>query len=257
VITSIQSCPPGPRNAEAEYFLPSDVIFVTIGDGSARLLDMSGSFHAVSAMGVRMLQETLANGSATAAQRIAEDYAVPRQQVQSDLSAFLRELESRDLLRRQGGRLRRSGSLAPARLLLRPLLHAAHRLARSPERSAHALLALARLSFVLFGWSRTVAVWQEVHARFATRRPGEGDAEAIQALDGAVRAAVASHPIAVACKERALCAWSLARAAGLSATLVVGIDLFPIAGHCWCEVGAQPLGDDRDRCDRFTPVARW
>jgi hypothetical protein len=116
---------------------------------------------------------------------------------------------------------------------------------------------LAHLSFALFGWSRAVALWQEAHARFPARQPGERDAESIQALGTAVRAAAASHPIRVACKERALCAWSLARAAGLSATLVVGIDLFPIAGHCWCEVGAQPLGDDRDRCDRFTPVARW
>jgi hypothetical protein len=119
-------------------------------------------------------------------------------------------------------------------------------------------LALARLSFALFGWTRTVAVWQEAHAHFPTRQAGVGDAETIRALDRIVRAAVAGHPIAVACKERALCSWSLARAAaGLHAALVVGIDLFPMAGHCWCEVGTQTLGDDRDRCDHFTPVGRW
>jgi hypothetical protein len=72
-----------------------------------------------------------------------------------------------------------------------------------------------------------------------------------------VRAAVAGHPFAVACKERALCSWSLARTAGLRATLIVGIELFPIAGHCWCEVSERPLGDDQGRCDQFTPVARW
>lgn len=69
--------------------------------------------------------------------------------------------------------------------------------------------------------------------------------------------AAANHPISVACKERALCSWSLARAAGLHASIIVGVFLFPIAGHCWCKVGTQTLGDDQERCDEFTPVARW
>jgi hypothetical protein len=116
---------------------------------------------------------------------------------------------------------------------------------------------LARLSFALFGWAATVAAWQEAHAQFPSRQAGARDAGMIQALDTTVRAAVAFHPVAVACKERALCAWSLARAAGLHASLIVGIELFPMAGHCWCEVAALALGDDQDRCDQFTPVARW
>jgi hypothetical protein len=259
LITSIQTYPALPAEREtAEYFLPPDVIFVTVEDGSARLLDMAGGFHAVPAVGTRMLQETLTNGAAAAVSRIAKDYGVARQQVQDDLLVFLHQLESQGLLRRQGNReRRRSGSLGLARMLLRPSLHAAHRLLRSPEAKARTLLALARLSFDLFGWTRTVAAWQEVHARFPARPPGEPEADTIQALDTVLRAAVASHPVAVACKEQALCSWSLARASGLNAVLVVGIDLFPIAGHCWCEVEGQPLGDDCERCDRFTPVARW
>src|SRR5262245_24645907 len=66
----------------AEYFLPPDVILVTVEDGSARLLDMAGGFHAVPAVGARMLQETLTSGAAAAATRIAEDYRVDRRQVQ-------------------------------------------------------------------------------------------------------------------------------------------------------------------------------
>jgi hypothetical protein len=116
---------------------------------------------------------------------------------------------------------------------------------------------LARLSFALFGWTATIAAWQEAHAHFPSRQAGDGDAETIQALDKTVRAAVAGHPVAVACKEQALCSWSLVRATGLDASLIVGIELFPMAGHCWCEVAAQPLGDDEERCARFAPVARW
>jgi hypothetical protein len=256
MITSIQTCPALPAAPAAEYSLPSDVILVTVRDGSARLLDMGGGFHAVPAVGARMLQETLANGAAAAATRIAEDYGVAREQVQDDLAVFLRDLERQGLLCSQRNR-RRSGALGPARLLLRPALGAAHRLLRSPGTRARALLGLARLSFVLFGWTVTVAAWQKAHTRLPARQAGERDAETIEMLDRTVRAAVAGHPVAVACKERALCSWSLARAAGLHASLIVGIELFPMAGHCWCEVAAQPLGDDQDRCDQFTPVARW
>jgi hypothetical protein len=256
--TSIQSAPALPTEREAEYYLPSDVIFLRVEDGSARLLDLSGGFHAMSAVGARMLQETLRNGAAAAATRIAEDYGVAREQVQNDLAAFLRDLKNQRLLGGQCSRRdHRRGTLAPARMLLRPALHAAHRLLRSPEAKARTLLGLARLSFALFGWTTIVAVWQEAHARFRARQAGELDREIIQALDRAVRAAAASHPIAVACKERALCSWALARAVGLHAILVVGVNLFPIAGHCWCELGTQTLGDDRENCDRFTPVAWW
>jgi len=210
------------------------------------------------AVGARMLQETLANGPGAAVTRIAEDYGVARQQVQADLAVFLRDLESQGLLCSQSSRRhRRSGSFGLARLLLRPALHSAHRRLRSSETRARILLGLARLSFALFGWTRTVAVWQEAHSHLPARQAGERDAETIRSLDGAVCAAAASHPVAVACKERALCSWSLARAAGLDPSLVVGIDLFPMAGHCWCEVGTRPLGDDQERCGRFTPVGRW
>jgi hypothetical protein len=255
MITSIQTCPVPPAERAAEYCLSPNVIIVAVEDGSARLLDMSGRFHAVTAVGARMLQETLTSGTAAAATQIAEDYGVDRQRVQDDLTVFLRDLEKQRLLSTQ--RNRRRGGNGLARVLLRPVLRTAHRLPASPQARARTLLGLARLSFGLFGWTRTVAVWKEAHAHFPSRPAGAQDAETIQALDRAVRAAAACHPVAVACKERALCSWSLARTAGLSASLIVGIDLFPIAGHCWCEVGTRPIGEDRERFRHFTPVARW
>jgi hypothetical protein len=244
-----------PKEREAAYCLPPDVILVTVEDGSARLLDMTGGFHAVPAVGARMLKETLANGAIAAATRIAAHYGVARQQVENDLTVFLSELERQGLLCRE--RSARGDASGLARLLLRPSLDATHRLLRSPEAKARTLLALARLSFALFGWSRTVAAWKDAHTRFPARQAGEQDAGTVEGLDRAVRAAVASHPVSVACKERGLCSWSLARAAGLQASIVVGVFLFPIAGHCWCEVGTRTLGDDPERCDEFTPVARW
>jgi hypothetical protein len=258
MITSIQACPAEAVETEPEYVLAPNVIFLTVEDGSGRLVDMTAGFHAVPAMGTRMLQETLSNGAAAAAARIAKDYGVAPQQVENDLAAFLYELESQRLLysrrTRRGGR---QHGTSLARALIRPGLYAAHRFLRSPAAKARALQALARLSFALFGWTRTVAVWQEAHAEFPARDADERDADTIVALREVVCTAAATNLVAAACKERALCSWSLARAAGLHASIVVGVFLFPIAAHCWCEAGTETLSDDRERCDQFTPVARW
>jgi hypothetical protein len=254
---SIQIVPALPEG-EREYWLAPDVIFLTVDDGSARLLDMAGSFHALPAVGTRMLQETLARGSEAAITQIAKEYGIDPQQVRNDLAAFLLELETQGLLCRQGSRPRSGRSaLGLARFLLKPSLNAVHRFLRLPKTKSRALLALARVSFALFGWTRTITVWKEAHAYLPVRQSGKADAETVQALDAAVHAAAASHPVAVACKERALCSWSLARVAGLNASVVVGIAVFPVAGHCWCEVGTQTLGDNEEWSGRLTPVARW
>jgi hypothetical protein len=245
-------------SAAAVFSLAPDVIFVTIHDGSARLLDMAGRFHAVPAVGTLMLQETLAHGAEAAVQRIAQEYGVEPGQVQHDLDVFLRELEDQGLLCGLRTRQRRrTAGVGLARLFLRPALYGIQRLVRAPESKARALLGLARISFGLFGWTRIIAVWKEAHSRFASRQAGEPEEQTVRALDQAVRAAAASHPFEVECKERALCCWALARSAGLDAALVVGINLFPLAGHCWCEVGSTILSDNHDHCADYTPVGRW
>jgi hypothetical protein len=261
VITSIQISAASPTERQPEYFLPPDVILLTIDDGSARLLDMAGSFHAVSAVGARMLKETLATGPDMAVTRIAQDYGVAPQQVSDDLAVFLRGLENEGLLCGRLRRLRQGRSgFGLASLVVKPSLRATHQVLRSPKTKGFTLLALARLSFAFFGWTRTITVWQEAHAHLPARQADERDAETLRALDTAVRAAASGHPVAVACKERALCSWSLARSEGLCASLVVGIALSPMAGHCWCEVGTQTLGEDDPEHRKYfyyKPVARW
>src|SRR5258707_995444 len=154
MITSIQTFSALQMERQPEYFLPPDVILLTVDDGSARLLNMGGKFHAVSAIGTCMLQETLSSGPAAAVARVAEDYAADPQQVTNDLHIFLHDLEKQGLLCSPYRRLsRRRGSSGLARLVLRPSLLAAHR-QRSPEAKGRALLALARLSFAFFGWTR-------------------------------------------------------------------------------------------------------
>jgi hypothetical protein len=38
----------------------------------------------------------------------------------------------------------------------------------------------------------------------------------------------------------------------------VGIDLFPLASHAWCESGGRIVGDRYDgSCERYTPVISY
>ena len=244
------------RVFDLSHELAADVILVPVEDGSVRLLDMAGSFHAVSAVGARMLHAVLADGAAAAVPRLAEHYGVDHARVEGDLTVFLRDLEGRGLLRARGNvrEEKRRGLAAP---LVERIVGAVHRCVRDPARKARSLLVLARISFGLLGWTKTMEVWRRAHASFPVREPEDADKPILDAVDRTVRAAATGHIVTMMCKESALCSWSLARAAGLDASVVVGIDLYPIAGHCWCEVGTATPGDDADRIERFAPVGRW
>lgn len=131
----------------------------------------------------------------------------------------------------------------------------AHRPRSNPERQAWWLLLLAYVAIRCWGWPATVRCWQ----RFYRDRGREGVAlrnrpEWIDRVEAAVRTATAHHVLPVACKERALCGWGLLCAHGLPAKLVLGIELFPLASHCWCQLGERVVGDLPERCARFTPV---
>lgn len=241
---------------QGNFCLSPDVILVNVDDGSARLLDMTKSFHAVSAVGARMLQTTLAVGVDDAIPLLSQHYDVERQQIEADLTSFLSDLESQGLLRRHGQRLAVGDNGRLVTTFMSRIISTIH-LLPTPATKTWLFLILARLSFPLFGWTRTVQVWRQAHAHFPSHKDGSADKEALRVLDRTVRSTASGHLVTMMCKERALCCWALARAAGFDAALVVGIALFPIAGHCWCQVGAATPGDDPDRIARFSPVGRW
>jgi hypothetical protein len=233
--------------------LGPDVVLVRLEDGSARLLDMAGGFYALSAVGARMLRGVLERGTAATVQDLALEYEVGPERVRSDLEGLLAELRRQRLL--HTGPARRPGGAAP-HLLLAPCLGLVRRLPRLRWRAA-ALLALAYLSLALLGWARTVAAWRHGAGGMAPHGDGTADRATAAAVDGAVRDLATSLPFPVACKERALACWALARWAGLPVALVVGLELFPLAGHCWCASGPWTLSDDAERCALFTPVLRY
>jgi hypothetical protein len=243
-----------------EYALAPNILFLVALDDTGRLFDLDGNFYAVTTTGAQMLRETLEHGTAMTAQRIASQYGVDTQRVQSDLEIFLQELQRHRLLRHSTSERSCSPPRRPAAtlspLLFAPALHLVHRGFHSLKTRTWALLILARLSLGLFGWNQTVATWLQCHPMVGKHWPAS-EKETVQAIEETVRAVTAAYVFGVSCKERSLCCWALLRAAQVPAALVLGINLFPLASHCWCEVGSTIVTDFPDRCAQFTPVLRY
>jgi hypothetical protein len=238
-----------------EHSLSADTAVLLMDDGSARILDMADRFYALPPIGALMLVRTLQHGRAAAAQQVAEAYGVAKDRVQGDLNCLLAPLEQTGVLRQSAdgsGQWRASVAGLAARLL-----HSVSRRLPSLQARAAAHLTLARISLRLFGWSATLATWRRRFPLCSRNlSPHEAD-ETARAIDEAVCSAAAANPFGVACKERGLCCWALARVAGLPAELVIGVEPFPLIGHCWCEVGSRVLSDRADNVACYLPVLRY
>jgi hypothetical protein len=254
---TIASPVPLPVASCEAWALAPDVLLVPAPEGGARIIDMNGSFHALSTVAADMLRVTLADGAEAAVCQVARNYGADVRQVKCDLDVFLGQLQALGLLCRGPARRRRPGRTAAAYLLVLPALWLVGRCLPLGRLRVSALLTLAWLSFRCFGWGPSVAVWRRCPRHDPPGLSPEQGRQVALGVDEQVRRAAAGHLLAVACKERALCCWALARSAGLPAALVIGIQFCPLAGHCWCEAGPWTLSDDRDRCDCYQPIFRY
>ncbi len=247
------------NSPDNHYRLPPDVLLVSVQDGSARLLDLGGNFYALTASAARMLEAVLKYGSESSPPKLAGEFGVDAGQIRTDMDSFLAGLQSQGLLIAPGSRWRKKGRVRAALVQFTiPIIYFVNQVPGLSTRArAWALLAIAYASNRLFGWSNTVGVWN----RCGLRRTAAMDSqltevgELINAIGSTVARAIARHPLNLDCKERALCCWVLTRFAGLPSRLVLGIDLFPITIHCWCESDSRIVGDRYEgNCDRYTPV---
>lgn len=237
-------------NAQGEYKLPPSVLFVLAPDGSGRLFDLEDSFYAVEAVGVRMLRHALREDRETTVSALARRHGVDANRILQDYSDFFQDLERRKLVCPRAALPADAPRSRRPAMLLQPLFALIRRLALRQQ--AWALLALARLSIRIFGWNETRRAWLDHPGRTAALQ-----GTAAETICEAVRRVAARHLLGVSCKERSLCCWALCRAAGIPASVVLGISLFPLASHCWCETAAGCLTDFPDRCESFTPVLKY
>ncbi len=240
-----------------EYVLAEDVILLPVEDGTARLLDLSGEIYSLPGTGAALLQGVLERGVHAAVGEVADQYKADPKQVRADCDAMLRDFENKGMVYRRDKRPVKHRIRRPlAWLLMAMVLPLVKGGVLSLRSRAWMMLAVARVSLALLRWTPTLEAWERFWRLSA--KDGAADERAIaQAVDDAVRGAAVKHWFRVECKERALCCWAMARAAGLPAELIVGVQFFPFAGHCWCEAGPLTMSDDRTRIDLFRPVVRY
>jgi hypothetical protein len=231
-----------------------------VDDGSARLLDLGGEFHALPETGAEMLKGVLEKGVAATVRDLSAQYDADEaleQRIAADLKALVERLKNLRLIHHRQTERTPKSQRGLISLLLHLWLRWVLRGRRPWNRKAARLMTLARLSFWCWGWAGTVARWRQCLPAVDQAPSAARQEELAQAIDGAVRESAASHVLQMACKERGLVCWTLLRSAGVPAKLVVGLDLYPLAGHCWCELGNRAFSDFPDRCESFTPVVRY
>ncbi len=257
------------------YSLNRDV-FLVIQDDIAQLLDFNrGQFYALDAIGTLMLSLVLEQGSEEAVKYISQTYDATEEQVKSDLTKLLENLEQKQLIVAQGkasnpflqwfkAQKKKGGKFLNAILLwfLKRLSSIIHRLLdkeHTPSRqTVELLLTLSWISFRLLGWSRTIALWQHWHQQIEENDTSDHQ-EVIEEVDRTIREAAAWKLfLPMVCKERALVGYHILRTFySLPATLIVGVDHYPFQIHAWVECDDKIVTDDPEHCEPFIPVVSY
>lgn len=107
-----------------DFRLAPEVIFAGLGDGTARLLDMSGSFFALSESAARLVESALRLPMKKASATVAAEFGADALEVERDLHDLVDELCRRGSLRPAAEPAKERGRRRWAGALLYPLLRA-------------------------------------------------------------------------------------------------------------------------------------
>ncbi len=265
------------------YCLNRDV-FLVIQDDIAQLLDFNrGKFYGLDSMSTLMVSIVLEQNSEDAVAHIVQTYDVTEEQVRTDLTELLQNLECKrllvakekqsdgflQLLRHWEAKISQSlgiacfSTLRAVNSIWQNLLNNRQleksRCYQSPARRiVELLLTLSWLSFRLLGWSTTISLWQKWHRPLNEVEVSVRE-EIVQIVDRVVRESASWKLFfPIACKERALVGYHILRAFyGLPATLIVGISHYPFRVHAWVECDGRIITDDPPHCQPFTPIVRY
>lgn len=243
------------NKSTAAVFLAPNVYLLSVADGTARLIDLDGSFYSLSQTAAKMLFEVLNGSLDEAVQNLNKYYQADQERIREDINAFLDNLLRWKLitLNKVAGEKRRLSNII-FRILMNACLAVINAPIFSTIRRVELLMTLMYVSLRLKGWNRTVNILENRYSITDHSDMASAGMEKAKAIDLAVRAAGSKHLLNITCKERSLCCWVLMRAEKLPVTMVLGIDLMPLASHCWCQFGGQILTDYEDRCERFVPI---
>lgn len=230
------------------HVLADHTALVLSETGSANIVDLAGSVHALTPVAADMIVLTLENGREAAIDLLVERYDAPRECIADDLDRLWNDFVDRGLIRQADGLAanRSKSRSASAAASLADIVLAAP----LPFKARAAIvLALVKFSCRHVGLAATIGAWRE---RFGTG--GVADPDAIADDAKVVHDVATRHWLKVDCKERALTSWAVARRKGIDATVVIGLKPYPLAGHAWCRVADRIVGDDPDFCAAHSPV---
>jgi hypothetical protein len=236
-----------------ECTLLPGVVLLAVRDGSARLLNLDGSFSALSSTGSLMLQKVLQFSIEEAVQSICERFSVDEGSIRADLEKLLGDLERWNYILRQGSALsvKRAPTFTP--IAIKAALFILSKL-RNLRLQTGTLLILSWFSYRFLGWNQTISFWKEMALSFQRQPSAKLGAREIGEV---IRHISARLPWKIDCKEQTLTCWFLCRQFGVSTTMVLGIMIYPLASHFWCEWEGQCLTDDPERSRRYTPIIRY
>jgi hypothetical protein len=257
------------------YNLNQDV-FLLVRDGIAQILDFNrGQFYGLDKIATSMVSLVIEKGLEKTVDELTQIYDATAEQLRSDLTQLLENLEQKQLLvatNKQSDRgchwfyswrEKARQILDRACLWLLKTIGSILRHLLNPEPTPNRLtvellLILSWFSFRLLRWSRTISLWQHWHRTIATIDPSQAD-RAIATVDRTVReAAAAKLFLPMVCKERALVGYHLLRTFyGLPATLVIGIDRYPFQVHAWVECDGKVITDAPEHCESFLPAVKY
>lgn len=239
------------------YRMHPDVLMVERPDGSSCLLHMSGNTCRMDAHSTRLLKSILEAGPERSVLDLAQRFGIGEDEAREDVSAFISDLGKQRIIRsgKQQSSTFESVRTAAARLMVLAALSFVDRRTRRIGPRAWGLLLVARWSVALFGWARTIKVWEQRYPQ--PDDAGPADAALIDEIDRAVRRTAARSFLNHQCKERALACVGLSRARGVAADLIIGLVYMPVMAHVWVECGDRLISDNPANCMPYEPVARY
>ena len=260
-------------NNSSEYSLNQDV-FLFCEDNMAQVLDFQkGQFYGLDPIGTVMISLVLEQGVEAAIAYMTQTYDVTAEQIRSDLTGLLQDLEQKELIFCKKDYKKNSflwlrykfaliknyfGSVSlklvkAISLVIRKFINPGI----TPNRSSvELLLTFSWLSFRFLGWSRTLSLWKQWHQQTDSV---DTPKIVIQEVDRIVRETAAWQLfLPMVCKERALVGYHILRAFyGLPAQLVLGINRHPFQVHAWVECEGKVITDDPEHCATFIPVVQY
>lgn len=250
VLTCDDSC-----GTSRDYILRPDVLCVEVWDGTSRVIDFGGESFGLNVTATRMLTTTLTLGSTAAIQQLFASSVISEEQICEDHASLFGDLVRRGVVQRKEMSQSNSNLKGFLPYVGGKLVESCCIRAATSRSALITLMTLGSIYVRCFGWAKTLRLWRRaVHNATAARVSGLEIS--IAQFSSNVKNALASCPVPVDCKVRALTSASVLSAAGMPAEIVIGIDLFPFLGHCWCECEGTAIADRIDRCTRFTPVIR-